>query len=407
MNLRNIFQYASSNIIIQALNLVFSVIVIRLLSLPDLGKYNLAKGLALGFQYASLSFRYGLDRRLPRTSETVGASQLTTVIFINTVIAGLFLLCILFLYRFDLVFALYCTGGLVFSVFSLYKIFFRGTGQLKAFVQSNLVAGLSTILLPLAGLWWNGLTGLAAGYFIACIVTTIAYGKKYFSLFSKIRFHRPYLQKLFFVGLPLYISSLFVFCSDYLDRFMIDFFLNRETVGEFSIVMLLYSVMILVPSSILEMTYPDYIRKKGSASALKQIIGRHLKINLVAVGLVVAGVVIALPLVFEMLFPRYLYLVPYCYTICLAVIPSVVIPVLWSLLFSFDKGYSILWSSGIALTAYLIVLLILLMKKAPFGLLIWSKVMFSYLYLAGLLFYIIRFKLHKILVRRDDSIVAC
>lgn len=406
MNLRKILQYSTSNLLIQLLNLVFSVLVVGLLSLPDLGKYNLAKGLSLAFQYTSLSFRYGLDRRLPRISNKLGASQLASVILINGMIAVVLLLSLLFYYRFDPVFTLYCAGGLIFSVFSLYKIFFRSTGQLKIFVQSNLVAGLTTILLPLAGLWFYGLLGLALGYFIACLAVTIIYGRKYLHLFRKVTIHKPYLKKIFFVGLPIYVSNLFVFFGDYLDRFMIDYFINRETVGEFSVVILLYSVMILVPSSILEMTYPDYIRKKDSGAELRQLVSRHVKLNLVMVGVVVAGVLVALPYAFEWLFPRYLYLLPYCYMICLAVVPSILIPVFWALLFTFDKGYGILRASGVSLLLYLAGLLILLNSNFSFYMLVWAKVLFSYIYLGGLLYYVFRFKLHKILLRRYDSFVA-
>jgi O-antigen/teichoic acid export membrane protein len=397
LDLRKIFQFFSSNLLIQVLNLVFSVLVIKLLSLPDIGKYNLAKGLSNGFQYASLSFRQAMDRRLPRSSEKVGASQLAVVILINTVISVLFLIAILVYYRFDLVFAIYCSGGLLFSVFSLYKIFYRGTGQLATFIQANIVVGVLSVVLPLTGVLLYGLTGLAIGYFLSC-AAAVMYGRKYFGEFKKIVFHKPYIRKLFLAGLPLYLSSLFVFFGDYLDRFLIDSYINRSTVGEFSIVMLLYSVMILIPSSILEMTYPEYIRNKQYSKRLKQIIGRHLKINVISVGVAVGGVLAALPYVFRFFFPSYLYLLPYCYIICAAVVPYTIIPVLWSLLFSFDKGYSILRSSGFALFVYLLILGVMLENGTSFRTIIWLKVMFPYIYLCGLLYYVIRFKLHKILI---------
>lgn len=399
MNFKKLIQYSSSNLIIQGLNLLFSVLVVRLLSLTDLGKYNLAKGLAFGFQYASLSFRYGLDRRFPRTNQELAASQLTTVICINIIVGVLFFSGILSYYGFDIVFVLYCLGGLLFSIFSLYKIFFRGTDQFRLFVQSNIVAGSSVIIAPLIGLFIYGLIGLAAGYLVACFITTWIYGRKYFHLFKAVRIKRKFLKKIFFLGLPLYISSFFIFCGDYLDRFMIDYFIGRDAVGEFSIIMLLYSVMILVPSSILEMAFPEYVRMKHDKTELKRVIQRHFKINIITVFIIIICTVIALPYVFKWLFPKYLYLVEHCYVICMALLPQAIIPVLWALLFSFDKGYSLLWSSGLALVVYLLTLLLMLNSGVSFGIIVWSKVMFSYIYLAGLLYSVVRFKLHKIILK--------
>jgi O-antigen/teichoic acid export membrane protein len=400
LQVKDIFKFLSFNVLIQVLGVIFNLLVIKILTLDELGKYNLAKGLSQFFLFAHLGLRYSLDRRLPKSSKLVGRRQLNSVLILNSLVSILLFVYIVFKYGLDWQYLSFSIGGALFSFFALIKIYYRGIGDIKTFMKANYISGLLPLVLSLVAVLLFGLKGLTVAYLLSCIILFMSY-YNVDTKFNTARLNIDYLKKMFLLGFPLLLSNVFVFLADTYDRFIIESYTDLKTLGEFSIITFVYTFTLIIPSTLLEAVFPEYIKNKNNNNGLKKIIKKHLMLGALLISLIFVGAFIFIPIGFNWIFPQYNYLLDKMQIILFAFLPHIFIPICWSLLFANNKGKEIMISSAIAVIFYISLLNLVLSNGSSLKYIILAKLSYSYIYL---IFLCLMVFLHKVYPFKNPSI---
>ncbi|MBL6449863.1 hypothetical protein JMN32_26360 [Fulvivirga sp. 29W222] len=383
MNLRIIFKFLSTSAVIQAFNLLLSFAVIKWLSLTELGRYNIGKSIAGTFQYANLGYRYGLDRRLPEsTNDELNSLRLSICIYINTGVSCLILLFITLRYGFNWFYIIYGSGGAFISGFTLIRVYFRGTDKLNYFISSSFYGGIIPIAFPILGLILFGLTGLAVSFFIVSLMVFIFYLQKIkLKPIKEVWLQKQYSLIFFKVGSIIYLTNFFQFLANNFDRFFIEAFSGLATVGEYGIIILVFSLSIIVPGSVVEMFFPQYIKDKRNKKAIMANVKKHIKMNLLLILPFICLAYVLLPYVVPLIFEKYSYLVEPMQITLIALIPYIFLGPIYCLLFAFDRHKQILLSNVIASILYFTLLYIALSNNSQIITLVYLKISYTFSYL--------------------------
>jgi O-antigen/teichoic acid export membrane protein len=393
LKIKDVFKFLSFNVLIQILGVVFNLFVIKVLTLDELGKYNLAKGLSQFFLFAHLGLRYSLDRRLPSSTKLVGLRQLKFVLILNSLVSIILFVYIVFKYGFDWQYLSFSIGGALFSFFSLIKIYHRGSGDIKTFMKANYISGLLPLVLSFIAVYLFGLSGLSIAYVLSCIILFVSYYNGDTKL-NSINLNLFYLKKMFLLGLPHLLSNIFVFIADTYDRFIIESYADLRTLGEFSIITFVYTFSLIISSTLLEALISEYIKNKNNNYDLKKVIKKHFMLGALLICLIFIGAFIFMPIGFNWIFPQYEYLIDKMQIMLFAFLPYIFIPICWSLLFANNKGNQIMISSAIAALFYISILTLVLKNHSSLNNIILAKVSYSYIYLISLCLMIFLYKLN-------------
>lgn len=362
MNLKKIIKFLTSSAVIQILNFGLSFVAIKFLDLTNLGKYTIAKSISGTFQFANLGFRYGLDRKLPETeNESLNQLRLSICSYINFLISGVIMAIIIVRYGYDYFYLIYALGGLFIAAFTLIKIFFRGTNNVNIFIKSTFYGGIIPILASIIGLVLFGLKGLAIMFLVGAFSIYYYYSKKVKILSLKIVLkNRKYAYLFFKTGIIIYLTNFFVFMVNNFDRFFIEEYSGIENVGEYGIIILVFTVSLTIPSSILEMVFPSYIKDKKDKKSIYKHAVKHLKVNFFLVFLFILISFFLIPYIIPIFFNKYSYLIEAMKIILFALIPYVFIGPLYAILFAFDKHKQILAINIIVTIIYFLSLYLVL-----------------------------------------------
>ena len=332
------------------------------MSLANLGRYNIAKSIAGTFDFANLGFRFGLDRKLPASNnDELNQLRLSICILINTICSFLILLFFAVRYSFDWFYLFFGIGGAFISSFTLIRIYLRGINKVDLFIKVSLYGGIFPLFLQIIGLYFFGLKGLGIAFFIAAVGVFIYYQRLVsFSSIAEIKRNKKYIPIFFKVGSIVYLTNFFAFIANNFDRFIIESMVGLEQVGEYGIIILVFSLSLIIPGSVLEMVFPEYIKDKKNPELIKGHIIKHLKISIGLIALFIIAAYIMIPIAIPILFEKYAYLVNEMQLILLALIPYIFINPIYAILFAFDKHQSILWANVLSSVIYLISLVLVL-----------------------------------------------
>lgn len=391
MNLKKILKFLSTSAIIQVLNLILSFLAIKFLSLSDLGRYNIAKSIAGTFDFANLGYRFGLDRKLPETkNEELNKLRLSICFIINTIVSFLILFFIAYKYDFNWFYILYGCGGAFIASFTLIRVYLRGVNKIDLFIKASLFGGVIPIVFQILGLFFFGLPGLGISFLIASIIVYTYYrsGLKLFSI-KEMFSHKKYIFLFFKVGNIIYLTNFFIFIANNFDRFFIEHKIGLEAVGEYGIIVLVFSLSLIIPGAVLEMLFPEYIRDKKNNQLIKNHIKNHIKISGILIFIFISVLYFLLPYVMPFAFEKYAYLVEPMQIILFALVPYIFINPIYSILFAFDKHRQILLANILSTIIYFTLLYLLLLEPYTILNLAYLKVTYAVLNLIFMLFFLI------------------
>ncbi len=397
MNLKKIIKFLSTSVVIQGVNLILTFLAIKFLSLNNLGKYNIAKSIGGTFQYANLGYRYALDRKLPESEDdNLNKIRFSICFYSNCIVSIVILLFFAIKYHFDWFYILYGIGGSFISNFTLIRIFLRGTGKVDEFIKSSFYGGVIPIILPILGLIVYNLWGVGIAFFIAAVIVFAIYFKKdYLISIRHITKYFRYSYLMFKMGLIIYLTNLFVFAANNFDRFILEYHSGLDAVGEYGIVILVFSLSLIIPSSILEMVFPTYIKNKSNIDQIKKDFMKHIGISILMIGGFIFSAYLLIPTVIPMLIKKYISLIEPMQIILMAIIPYIFINPIYGVLFAFDLHKKILLANIIATFIYLGTMFILLKDNYDISKLVYLKIGYAYAYLI-LLFIFLIFNKNKI-----------
>ena len=384
MKIKLILRYLSNNFLLQLLGIFFSGLTIRMLTLPELGLFNLAKSLASSFQYTHIGFRYALDRTLPEGKIEYNLKSTYITLIINSLVSLILFIVYCIFYNYNIYFILYILGGWVFATFSLIRIYYRGVGLTDYFVRITFTSNLLIIVIPIFGIYLGNIKGLFISYLLITTVILLKYFPS--NLYTyKFAWDKIHILKLFKTGFPIFISYIALFISDNLDKFVINHFLGIKSVGEFGIITLAYSSILMLPSLIVELVFPDYIKLKESKSEIRGLLVKHIVTGFL---LIISSIIVTyliLPIFINTFFPKYYYLNSEIKMIVFALIPYILISPFYCLLFANDKSVNVSVLNVFCLILYLIFTYYFLANNYNLLYVIYSKIAYVFMYLIGLI----------------------
>ncbi|MGR3811429.1 oligosaccharide flippase family protein [Jiulongibacter sp. NS-SX5] len=394
--LKQTIRYLSSSFVIQILNLSFSFFLIRKLSLENVGRFNLAKTLAGFFQYSSFGLRYAMDRRLPNGSRTTNWHLLLICIQFSNFFNIPLLLIFFINYEYNYQYLIYCFGGILFSNFTILKVYYRGIGKVSKFIWLSTIGGIVTVVFPFIGLALFGLDGAIIGYTISTVLLFLYYFRSLGSIFTRISFKvfkGIYFKKLFFLGMPLFVTNVLVFLGDNLDKILIEKELGLENLGIFSIVILVYSVSAILPSILVEMYFPDYIKLKKDRE-INNLFLRHVLVSAVFIVTLILATYALLPVIINYFFLDYVHILPLMNIILLSVFPFIIISPIYCYLFAFDRNNLISLAKVASIFFYFSVLVYILKNSQSLEYIVINKVVSVYVYMLLLILFFLRTRLN-------------
>lgn len=306
---------------IQFLNILFNLLLMKYLNSYQLGSLALAKTWQQFVDYSHLGARFSLDRYIPVAKDEEKKYLVATVLF-TTFIGALFILLVAVIFnKADVVISILTASGVFIAVGNIVKAYYRATNNLtemlKLVFYNQLVPLLISIAIYFYTLDFNlYLISLLSSYLFFAFI--LFYREREIFQFIKYERVKHVIKEIAVPSFLLFVNSLVVFLYLVIDRFFIDYSNGREELGHYSIVLFAFSALMIIPASVAELLFVKII--KQSCELGKRIFWKETFITL---GITLVGVIVANFCMdyFVVKYTDYSFLIPQMHMATLAVIP--------------------------------------------------------------------------------------
>ncbi|HCW4618271.1 MULTISPECIES: MATE family efflux transporter [Acinetobacter] len=313
--------YILLNYMIQFLNILFNLLLMKYLNSYQLGSLALAKTWQQFVDYSHLGARFSLDRYIPVAKEEEKKYLVATVLF-TTFIGALFVFLTAIIFnKADIVVSILTASGIFIAVGNIVKAYYRATNSLtemlKLVFYNQLVPLLISIVVYFYTLDFNFyLISLLISYLFFAFI--LFYRERELFHFIKYERVKRVIKEIAVPSFLLFINSLVVFLYLVMDRFFIDYSNGREELGHYSIILFAFSALMIIPASVAELLFVKII--KQSCESGKRFFWKETFITL---GITLVGVIVANFCMdyFVTKYTNYSFLIPQMHMATYAVIP--------------------------------------------------------------------------------------
>lgn len=313
--------YILLNYMIQFLNILFNLLLMKYLNSYQLGSLALAKTWQQFVDYSHLGARFSLDRYIPVAKEEEKKYLVATVLF-TTFIGALFVfLAAIIFNKADIVVSILTASGVFIAVGNIVKAYYRATNSLtemlKLVFYNQLLPLLISIVVYFYTLDFNFyLVSLLASYLFFAFI--LFYRERELFHFIKYERIKRVIKEIAVPSFLLFINSLVVFLYLVMDRFFIDYSNGREELGHYSIILFAFSALMIIPASVAELLFVKII--KQSCESGKRFFWKE---TLITLGITLVGVIVANFCMdyFVTKYTNYSFLIPQMHMATFAVIP--------------------------------------------------------------------------------------
>ncbi len=355
------------------LNVILNMLLMSMLSVFDFGRVSLGKSMYQSFEYSHLGVRYGLDRLLPHSDETDRNMFFTSAVIFTFCSSFLFTL-FWFFYgysNFDF-YCYFCVSGVLYSVFTIYKVYYRAFEDKRKFVGCSFWIMIFPISVQLIGLYLGDIKGFLISMLIGHIISITVCLKYYdVTLVRNKYFLIKSCKKLFSVGYLLFISSMVSFFSVIGDRFFIADYWGVDAVGIYAVIMFFFSALTIFSTGYAELIMNQIMLQPKFRNIIK-----HLFILILINIILVLITYFILPYFINSFLLKYSDYIELIILISMGVIPYGILPILNSYHHAIDKRKVLLAIQLICNTLYFIGLLVILNCKYKLENLIYLKLGF-------------------------------
>ncbi len=253
------------------LNVILNLVFIRSLPVVTLGNLAIAKVWMQAADYTHLGTRFAIDRYVPVEDALTGEHIFLLSIWLSLLISFLLFIFTWFIYGFDCLIFSFIFAGLIIALGNIIKSYARAKGE----VDNMLKSVFFIQLLPLAFivgaflifespllLFFYGLI-----HFVFFVFYLYFFEVNY-SFFLSVSLVKPILIKTWKASALLFSQAIIGFFIVSVDRFIIDFYLGKEALGHYSVIMFAFAALFVVPSVLAEMIFPKIIRQTVDSGRL-------------------------------------------------------------------------------------------------------------------------------------------
>ena len=334
----------------QACNVIINLFFIRLLSLPLLGEVALAKVWMQLMDYSHLGFRFALDRYVPVWEKERSEHLLWLCLVVTSVVSTVVISMALVFTDNPLLMGTFVLWGYCVSIATILKNYYRASGDNNRMlytyaISSTLPIAVQATTVILFGFkWFLFLT--VATYFIA--TAYLFSDKKIVSSVRNIDW-KSTIQNVRSSALYLLLNSIVIFLSFSVDRLMLSHFSGKTVLGEYSVVLFGFSLLLIVPSTLAEFVFPKIVKKAAATGRIyfPREIAALLVPTIIAVFVAWMAIPVAIPLL-----TKYANLTGLMQLVTVGIIPYAVTPVLFHVMSARDMRPQLLIAACLTLIFY-------------------------------------------------------
>jgi len=382
--------YILLNYMIQFLNILFNLLLMKYLNSYQLGSLALAKTWQQFVDYSHLGARFSLDRYIPVAKDEEKKYLVATVLF-TTFIGALFILLVSIIFnKADIVVSILTASGVFIAVGNIVKAYYRATNNLTEMLKLVFYNQLVPLLISIAIYFYTldfhlYLISLLSSYLFFALI--LFYRERELFHFIKYERLKHVIKEIAVPSSLLFINSLIVFLYLVMDRFFIDYSNGREELGHYSIILFTFSALMIIPASIAELLFVKII--KQSCESGKRFFWRETFITL---GVTIVGVIVANFCMdyFVTRFTNYSFLSQQMHMASFAVIPFALTAIYYHVMNGLDLRKQIILVNFLVFLILLLCYLIPLLLNEKFSLnyYLYAKILTGWFIFSGYIFFI-------------------
>ena len=388
--------YLLLNYLIQALNIIFNLLLMKYLSSFQLGSLALAKTWQQLVDYSHLGARFSLDRYIPVAEEDEKKYLVATVLFTTTLGSLIIFFVALIFNDADIIVSLLTASGVFIAISNILKAYYRATNKLNEMLSlvffNQLMPLVIAITLYFITLNFNVyLISLLLTYFIFSFF--LFYKERHLFNYLKIAQLKRVFNSIARPSFLLFLNSIVVFLYLVMDRFFVDYSNGREQLGLYSVIIFVFSALMIIPATVAELLFVKII--KQSCESGKRL---FIKESLITLGITVLGIVVANFCMgfFIENYTEYGFLIEDMHLATLAVLPFALTAIYYHVMNGLDLRWQIFTVNIMVLLALFIYYLYPILCNNIFSLdyYLYVKIMTGWLVFFGYVFFL-NFKINN------------
>ncbi|MGQ9706775.1 MAG: oligosaccharide flippase family protein [bacterium] len=322
----------SGVVISQIIGVVRGLIIPRLLT-P--AQYGIIGALSLTTQYAQyldIGFHPTMRREIPRLSgkgDTDGIERVKeTALAVNTITLVIYIITLIIYAIFFVKNIIVFWGIFAFSIFIILSRFqlylntlYEARQKFGVISISNILFAVLTLLLLIPLVYWKNLYGYFIGIVICEILVFIyLYSKKGEHLL--VRYNWSRFKTLFIIGFPMFLMGIGGNILVTIDRIMVIKYLTRAELGYYTIAGTIATYILILHANISKVIGPTIYETWGrdeNVEELKVYALRPTSSITSITGFLIALTMILMPILFQVIIPRYMPAVYPCAILLFAV----------------------------------------------------------------------------------------
>ena len=314
---KEFLNFASSTVIFQISRVLVELMVAGILGPTIWGVWNLLNISILYRGAITFGIDNGMSRELPillgkgklLEAESLNNSAFTAILIISMLACALFLIILRYINEgLEFSYILMC---ILFMSFQGYHFYTYTLKCYSRFDQVSAIQAVFSLLFPLITIplsYLYSFNGFLLGYSIALIVSCYSIFFKNKINFS-LNINYVQLYNLIKIGFPIMLVGISYAILNTVDRWMISLFLGVEELGYYSMSIIVFSALILLPRIISQQIYPRMAYNWGADKSIYSMKALIRKQSLYSFYLIIPISVILYvftPLLIRMWLPEYI-----------------------------------------------------------------------------------------------------
>lgn len=382
MRFREISVYSSLAYLNQVASVLINVLFIRALSLNTLGEIAIAKVWMQVMDYSHLGLRFSLDRYVPVWDRNRSTQLLWICIGLSSFISvAIICLALLFTENKPLILA-FCIWGYGVAIATILKNYYRASADAARMLATYVACPTIPAIAQVVVFYLWGFNGFLIVTATASLATTAYVLIKAWPVMSDIRHQlRDTLYAVRSTTILLFINAIVIFLSFSVDRIILNAYSSKEVLGEYSIILFAFSLLLIIPSTVAEFVFPKIVRTTIDDG--KTFYPREMLTILAPTAFATLVAYISTPYLVPR-FTSYGHLVEYIQLMTLGVLPYAATPVLFHVMSALDLRVQLVLTACAVLGVYVLALLwggVYTANKLEFFTM--SRVLYGYALLLG------------------------
>lgn len=351
----------------------------------QLGSLTLAKTWQQFVDYSHLGARFSLDRYIPVVEEDEKKYLVATVLlstFIGSII--IFIIAIIF-NKSDIIVSILTASGIFIALGNILKAYYRAINNLTEMLKLVFFNQLVPILISISVYFLTHdfnlyLVSLIFSYLFFSAI--LIYKERELFNFLKYEKIKRVIKDIAKPSFLLFINSIFIFLYLVMDRFFIDYSNGREQLGYYSVVIFVFSALMIIPATVAELLFVKIIKQScGSGKRL------FIRETLITLGVTILGVLVAnfCMKYFVVKYTIYGFLINQMHIATLAVIPFALTAIYYHVMNGLDLRKQILAINIVACLGLFLYYIypLLIMKKFSLNYYLYAKLATGWIIFLG------------------------